>query len=332
MDSTQQPTFRELLASKGTLSLCTGGRGLESGIESLIGESNIAAYVEIEAFATWNLLSFMEKGLLDPAPIYTDLKTFPSASFYQKIFCITGGYPCQPFSVAGKRQAEKDPRHLWPHIRRIISTVKPVCCFFENVANHLNLGFDEVSRDLRKMGYQVEAGIFSAEETGAPHLRKRLFILAIKLEYAQSGWTGESRNPNQKRKGLRATRSSGNGKLGNAFYTGFQRYGSKHRLREGEKQVQINGSSHVPNSQRYNGFQLRGKEAPKGFGSDGTELCARPGHPQHEWEEPRSIESGMGSTIDGYNFREDLLRMYGNFVVHQQASLALDTLLKKFEL
>jgi DNA (cytosine-5)-methyltransferase 1 len=120
----------------------------------------------------------MEDGSLDEAPIWSDVRTFRGIQWRGKVDIIAGGYPCQPFSCAGKQEGAGDPRHLWPAIKRIVEDVRPSLCFFENVPNHLNLGFREVCEDLWGMGFGVEAGIFSAEEVGAPHLRKRLFILA----------------------------------------------------------------------------------------------------------------------------------------------------------
>ncbi|HOO81739.1 MAG TPA: DNA cytosine methyltransferase [Alphaproteobacteria bacterium] len=93
---------------------------------------------------------------------------------------LTAGYPCQPFSIAGSKRAEKDPRHLWPHIKDIVGVIEPEICFFENVSHHLRLGFQQVHDDLRSMGYSVAAGLFTAEEVGAPHKRERLFILAYR--------------------------------------------------------------------------------------------------------------------------------------------------------
>src|SRR5690606_37012284 len=93
---------------------------------------------------------------------------------------VTAGYPCQPFSVAGKRRGADDPRHLWPHVARIIGEVEPPFVFLENVAHHLRLGFPEVAAGLVGMGYRLAAGLFTAAEVGAPHKRERLFILAIR--------------------------------------------------------------------------------------------------------------------------------------------------------
>lgn len=108
------------LESPAVLSLCTGMRGLERGIERAIGPVRTVAYVEIEAFIIENLVQQMEQGVLAPAPVWSNLKTFPSEQFHGKIHGITGGYPCQPFSVAGQQKGTEDPRHLWPYIFDIV--------------------------------------------------------------------------------------------------------------------------------------------------------------------------------------------------------------------
>lgn len=122
----------------------------------------------------------MQEGQLPDAPVWSNLKTFDGRDWYEKIHILTGGYPCQPFSVAGKQNSEADERHLWPEVLRIIKETQAPVLFFENVANHLNLGFIEVRKSLREMGYRVKTGVFSAEEVGANHRRQRLFILAYK--------------------------------------------------------------------------------------------------------------------------------------------------------
>jgi site-specific DNA-cytosine methylase len=160
------------------LSLCSGYGGLELGLRRVVPTLRTIAYVEVEAFAVANLVAKMETGFLDAAPVWTDIKTFDAESFRDKVHFITAGYPCQGESVAGKCLGDKDPRWLWPHIRRIIETVRPVWFFGENVANHINLGYPAVYGSLRDMGYTVEAGLFSAAECGFIHKRERLYILA----------------------------------------------------------------------------------------------------------------------------------------------------------
>ena len=160
------------------LGLCAGYGGIELGLHRVLGNLRSVALCEIEAFACANLVAKMEAGLLDPAPIWTDLKTFPWAEFRDRVDILTGGYPCQPFSAAGKRLGTEDPRHLWPFIASGIRILRPKLCYFENVEGHISLGLREVLGDLGAAGYTAAWGIFSASEVGAPHQRKRVFILA----------------------------------------------------------------------------------------------------------------------------------------------------------
>lgn len=168
------------LPSFQILSLCVGAGGLDLGLKLAERTARVVGYVEIEAYCCEILATQMEAGYLDEAPVWTDLRTFSGRPWRGKVDCITAGYPCQPFSVAGRQRAEKDPRHLWPEVRRIVEEVQPRCCFFENVPGHLRLGFEQVHDDLYRLGYRVKAGLFSAEEVGAPHKRERLFILAYR--------------------------------------------------------------------------------------------------------------------------------------------------------
>lgn len=160
------------------LSFCSGYGGIERGLDLAGVKHRVIAYVEIEAYAIANLVAKMESGELDAAPIYTDLKTFPSEVFRDRVDIITGGYPCQPFSLSGDRKGAEDERHLWPHIRRHTQAIRPARCFFENVEGHISLGLSTVISDLEEDGYQSAWGIFSAYEAGAPHQRKRVYILA----------------------------------------------------------------------------------------------------------------------------------------------------------
>jgi len=160
------------------LSLCSGVGGIELGFKLAVPKSRTVGYIENEAFACAILKARMQDKILDQAPIWTDLRAFDGKPWRGKVDCLTGGYPCQPFSVAGKKLGEKDPRHLWPEIKRLISEIEPPICFFENVGGHLRLGFEQVANDLSELGYKVKAGLFTAQEVGAPHKRERLFILA----------------------------------------------------------------------------------------------------------------------------------------------------------
>ncbi len=156
------------------------GGGLELGLKLAEPTAKLVCAVEGEAYVASLLVAHMEAGRLDQAPIWSDVRTFDGKPWRGKIDCITAGYPCQPFSIAGRKRADQDPRHLWPHVARIVGECQPHWCFFENVANHLSLGFEQVCDDLGNMGYQIAAGLFSAEEVGAPHRRERLFIVAYR--------------------------------------------------------------------------------------------------------------------------------------------------------
>jgi hypothetical protein len=165
----------------GHLGLCAGYGGIELGLKRAIPNLRTIALCEIEAFAISNLVAKMEAGLMDPAPIWPNLKTFPWGAFRDRVDILTGGYPCQPFSAAGQRKGKQDPRHLWPWIADGIRLLRPRICFFENVEGHISLGLSDVIEDLAGMGYRTTWGIFSASEVGAPHQRKRVFILAYRI-------------------------------------------------------------------------------------------------------------------------------------------------------
>lgn len=162
------------------LSLCSGAGGLDLGVKLANPFACTVCNVEVEAYVCEILAARMEEQALDAAPVWTDLRTFDGEPWCGVVDCITAGYPCQPFSIAGKQLGDKDPRHLWPEVARVVREVKPRFCFFENVGAHLRMGFEQVHDDLRAMGYRVKAGLFTAEEVGAPHKRERLFILAYR--------------------------------------------------------------------------------------------------------------------------------------------------------
>ena len=160
------------------LALCAGGGGLELGLHIARPGYRTVCYVEREAYAASSLVARMEAAELDQAPIWDDLRTFDGSAWRGVVDIVSAGYPCQPFSTAGRRRGADDPRHLWPEVARIVDECGPEFVFLENVANHLRLGFREVHDQLGAMGFAVAAGLFSAAEVGAGHERKRLFVLA----------------------------------------------------------------------------------------------------------------------------------------------------------
>ena len=169
------------------LSLCTGYEGIGRGLRNIWPNVREVAYVEIEAFAIANLVTKMEEGKIHPTPIYTDLKTFPFEKFSKKVSILSAGFPCQPFSAAGRRESTDDPRHLYPYIAEGISQCRPTYVVLENVEGIISSKTADgesvlkyVLGDLEERGYITSWGIFSAVEVGAPHQRKRVFIMAYR--------------------------------------------------------------------------------------------------------------------------------------------------------
>lgn len=291
------------------LSLCAGYGGLELGLARALANPLRVVAVEIEAYALANLVAKAEEGKLAIEALWPDLRTFPAKRFRGCFDFVISGYPCQPFSVAGKRQGADDPRHLWPAIARIIAAVEPLWCFFENVPGHLSLGFPDVYCSLRDMGYKVEAGLFTAAECGAPHKRERLFILAHRQ--------GKRNLPIQQQRQRSGVKSSGEamadaGSPESGRLSGCQRQEnptiraagelanctSERRRTRGAKPKGFGGEASLINGGELADAAAQRVQGPEPAGptlsrrppdEQGTQWPARPGQPQYEWEEPRVV-------------------------------------------
>ncbi len=162
------------------ISLCAGGGGLDMGLMLAEPGFHTRCFVEWEEYPRATIIAAQRAGYFAPAPIWDDLTAFDAKPFAGAIDTLLAGYPCQPFSQAGKRLGADDPRHLWPHVARVIRELGDGLrwVFLENVAGHITLGAETVLRELWKMGYTPAAGAFSAAETGAPHERLRWFCVA----------------------------------------------------------------------------------------------------------------------------------------------------------
>ena len=151
-------------------SLCTGYGGLDMAVEAFFNAEMVWC-AENDKYASKLIEQRFNK------PNLGDIKQIDWASL-EPIDILTAGYPCQPFSNAGQRKGSDDERHIWPHIIKAISILRPKFIILENVRGHLSLGFKEVLGDLTKNGYDAKWRVVRASDIGAPHQRARLFIIA----------------------------------------------------------------------------------------------------------------------------------------------------------
>lgn len=165
------------------LSLFSGsGGGLLAS--HLMGWATLG-YVEYDKYCQQVIAQRIEDGFIDRAPIFGDIRTFISEGYAQSyqgmVDIVTGGFPCQPFSQAGKQLAADDPRNMWPETAEVIRIVRPKFAFLENVPGLLvgaSRYFSTVLGDLAEMGYNARWGVLGAHHTGAHHKRDRLWIFA----------------------------------------------------------------------------------------------------------------------------------------------------------
>jgi len=340
------------------ISLCSGYGGIDLGLRRVVPNLRTVAYAEIEAFAVELLLARMESGALDAAPIWSNLKSFPWTAFSGRVDILSGGYPCQPFSSAGKRLGADDERHLWPAIAAGIRILRPRVCFFENVEGHISLGLREVIDELGAMGYRATWGIFSAAEVGAPHQRKRVFIMAnrggagLEIHDRLFAGCGQSRwhtpeqarpacwsdsggdvwpsRPGEPQHGWEPPRVVGNAR-GNGWRQDQQR-------REAEERVAADGAS-----------ESMGNASDSGQPQWGRGTMGRP-EPEsqlkrpdcHGYETKRKTEPEVGGVADGFagwmgyaelcissDNRTDELRLLGNGVVPATAARAFAVLMEE---
>jgi len=151
------------------LDLFSGIGGFSLGLERAGFET--VAFCEIDPFCQ----KVLKKHWPD-VPIYTDIKELRGDEITADV--ITGGYPCQPFSQAGKRRGAEDDRHLWPEMYRLIKTVRPRWVIAENVAGHISMGLDSVLSDLEAANYRWWTFVIPACAVDAKHRRDRVWIVA----------------------------------------------------------------------------------------------------------------------------------------------------------
>ena len=191
------------------LDLFSGIGGFSLGLESA-GLVDTVAFCDFDKYCKQVLKKHWEH-----VPIYNDvkelnyerLKTDGIISEERGIDIITGGYPCQPFSVAGRKKGEEDPRHVWPEMFRLVQELRPTWVIGENVGGHIKLGLDTVLENLESEGYTARTFSISASSIGANHQRERIWTIAHSNELGRNDrsnyWQGrsvsndEERNPKE---------------------------------------------------------------------------------------------------------------------------------------
>ena len=185
------------------LDLFSGIGGFSLGLES-------AGLVETVAFCDFDKYcqQVLNKNFPN-VPVYGDVKELNHdklrADGINQIDIITGGYPCQPFSVAGRKKGEQDPRHVWPEMFRLIKELRPTWVIGENVGGHIKLGLDTVLENLESEGYSARTFSISASSVGANHKRERVWIVG----YSTNNRRNESTSDSQTRRAFGQSEEGG---------------------------------------------------------------------------------------------------------------------------
>lgn len=161
------------------LDLFSGIGGFSLGLQRA-GMKTIA-FCEIDKYCQ----KVLKKNFPD-IPIYDDVCKLTGSDIHEPVDLICGGFPCQPFSVAGKRLGAADDRHLWPEYLRLIQELRPTWVIGENVAGLINMGLDNVLSDLEGAGYSSRTFVIPAIAVDAKHRRDRLWIVAYSNSNSKS--------------------------------------------------------------------------------------------------------------------------------------------------
>ena len=264
------------------LDICAGIGGFSLGLEW--AGMTCKGQVEIDEYCNRVLAKHWPD-----VPRWGDLTTLDPACL-PAVDLIAGGYPCQPFSHAGKRQGANDDRHLWPFIREIVASLRPAWCLFENVAGHVTLGLDAVLADLAGGGYSCWPVIIPACAVDAPHIRARVWILAY--SECPERRPGESSRHDTNRYSSEWQKTSGGFGTPNAHG------------RDGLLAYPEGGAFGAGLCAGAQAGQ-RGRRSGDGCGQDGSGNC--------RW----LPEPGMARVVNGLPHRLDRCRALGNAVVPQ---------------
>ena len=329
------------------LDLFSGIGGFSLGLER-------SGLVETAAFCDWE--PYCQKVLKKHwpnVPVYGDIKELNyerlKADGIDSIDIITGGYPCQPFSVAGRKKGEQDERHLWPEYFRLVQELRPTFVIGENVGGHVKLGLDTVLEDLASEGYSARTFSISASSVGANHQRERVWIIAYSDDLGRYDrlYNREGR-PIQDNQEWNLTESEQewHRRINRARETGETLENARRQLwpwtfEQGENADEVRqGHAHKPerssSAPEFNVADSKScegnvNEANSGNGRQSEETISgeRSGFPTGEtwW----STEPDVGRVADGIPQRVDRLKCLGNSVVPMIPYLIGKSILELYE-
>lgn len=278
---------------------------------------------------------------------YGDITKTDFTIWRGRIDILTGGFPCQPYSVAGKRKGKEDERHLWPEMLRAIREISPSYIVGENVYGLLNwndgLVFDEVQADLEAEGYKVQPIVLPACGQNAPHKRERVWFVAYATSPGRKEWQQNRGREDEKENGtgmeFRNKRFSNDGIITNTYNNG--QHGSKNGQGNNkgndcnqtwENSIkQSSGCCSQANDANAIDTRLQGNEWRGTYGERDRAKTFRPTTEQIEiptWDnwptQPPvcSGDDGFSSKLDGITFpkwRNESIKAYGNAIVPQVA-------------
>ena len=266
--------------------------------------------MEIEPYRREVLLRRQRDDVLDLFPIWDDVRTFDGRPWRGKVDVVTAGFPCQPWSSAGKRQGQGDERNLWPDTMRIVCEVGPRYVLLENVPGLLaHEYFGTVLGQLAEGGYDCRWDCFQAADEGAPHIRDRLFIL---------GYTNTNREPTMPVHDEMARLST---LVTNADGGRRQSRGAKFAGQE-RTTAPVGDSGKVADAARANVGNAECSPA---------NVCATQGRSRHTTRQPGwwDAEPGVGRVVDGLAHRVDRLKAIGDGQVPAVVVRAWDQLAKE---
>ena len=289
------------------------GGGILGG--HLLGWRTVCA-VEWDAYAASVLVARQNDGCLPPFPVWDDVQTFDGRPWQGRVDVVSGGFPCQDISAAGKGAGITGERSgMWKHMVRIVSEVRPRYIFAENSPLLVGRGLGMVLCDLAALGYDARWGIVGADDAGAPHRRKRIWILGHAQGVRLQGCCIQTDKPN-----IGETSTAGTGLLANAG----------HLLRgDGAEPAQAQSAEAARCGQVADASSERQpRQGAHWYACDPAE--AREGETDRAWAERVGhvwgIESRLGRVANGVAHRMDRLRCIGNGQVPAVVRLAWGTL------